>query len=206
LTLCLVLMYFHKRKHLRCCSLQLYSRMAILDKIKLWIMNNIWPWVTLIAAALFFTKGDKPIKSSVRGIRNNNPGNLRKTGLTWQGKVVPGTDPAFEQFKTMAYGIRAMLIDIIGKHRRGLDTIQELINVWAPPIENDTSGYINSVASRTGISKNVIFSPNKENFIKIAKAMAAVENGPDALLIPDKDWNEGWRLATSRADIKSYIK
>jgi hypothetical protein len=53
---------------------------------------------------------------------------------------VPGTDPAFEQFKTMAYGIRAMLIDIIGKHKRGLDTIQELINVWAPPIENDTTG------------------------------------------------------------------
>jgi hypothetical protein len=199
-------MYFHKRKHLRCCLLQLYSRMAILDKIKLWIVNNIWPWVTLIAAALFFTKGDKPIKSSVRGIRNNNPGNLRKTGLTWQGKVVPGTDPAFEQFKTMAFGIRAMLIDIIGKHRRGLDTIQELINVWAPPVENDTSGYINSVSSRTGISKNVIFSPRKDNFIKIAKAMAGVENGPDALLIPEKDWNEGWRLATSRADIKSYIK
>jgi hypothetical protein len=180
--------------------------MDILDKIKLWIMNNIWPWVTLIAAALFFTKGDKKINSTVRGIRNNNPGNLRKTGLTWQGKVVPGTDPAFEQFKTMAYGIRAMLIDIIGKHRRGLDTIQELISVWAPPVENDTSGYINSVASRTGIYKNVIFSPTKDNFLKIAKAMAYIENGPDALLIPDKDWNEGWRLATSRADIKSYIK
>jgi hypothetical protein len=180
--------------------------MAILDKIKLWIMNNIWPWVTLIAAALFFTKGDKPIKSSVRGIRNNNPGNLIKSALTWQGKVVPGTDPVFEQFKTMAFGIRAMLIDIIGKHKRGLDTIQELIYVWAPPFENDTEGYIKSVSSRTGISKNVIYSPTKENFIKIAKAMSAVENGPDALLIPEKDWNEGWRLATSRSDIKSYIK
>ena len=180
--------------------------MAILDKIKLWIVNNIWPWITLISAALFFTKGDKPIKSSVRGIRNNNPGNLIKSALTWQGKVVPGTDPVFEQFKTMPYGIRAMLIDIIGKHKRGLDTIQELITVWAPPFENDTAGYINSVSSRTGISKNVIFSPTKDNFIKIAKAMAGVENGPDVLLIPEKDWNEGWRLATSRADIKSYIK
>ena len=179
--------------------------MAILDKIKLWIMNNIWPWVTLIAAALFFNKGDKAIKSSVRGIRNNNPGNLIKSALTWQGKVVPGTDPVFEQFKTMAFGIRAMLIDIIGKHKRGLDTIQELINVWAPPIENDTTAYINNVSARSGIPKNVVFSPTKANFLAIAKAMAFSENGPDALLIPDSDWNEGWRLATQRADIKSYV-
>ena len=169
-------------------------------------MRNLIPWITLAVAAIFMVKGDKPIKSKVRGIRNNNPGNLRKTGIPWLGKVVPGTDAAFEQFKTMPYGIRAMLLDIIGKHKRGLDTIQELIYVWAPPFENDTEGYIKSVSSRTGISKNVIFSPTKDNFIKIAKAMAGVENGPDVLLIPEKDWNEGWRLATSRADIKSYIK
>jgi hypothetical protein len=36
--------------------------------------------------------------------------------------------------------------------------------------------------------------------------MAYIENGPDALLIPEKDYNEGWRLASSRSDIKSYIK
>jgi hypothetical protein len=106
----------------------------------------------------------------------------------------------------MAFGIRAMLLDIIGKHKRGLDTIQELISVWAPPVENDTSGYINSVATRTGIAKNVVFMPTKDNFIKIVKAMAYSENGPDALLIPEKDYNEGWRLASSRSDIKSYIK
>jgi hypothetical protein len=120
-------------------------------------MRNLIPWITLAVAAIFMVKGDKPIKSKVRGIRNNNPGNLRKTGIPWLGKVVPGTDASFEQFKTMPYGIRAMLLDIIGKHKRGLNTIQELISVWAPPVENDTSGYINSVATRSGISKFVIF-------------------------------------------------
>ena len=169
-------------------------------------MRNLIPWITLAVATIFMVKGDKPIKSKVRGIRNNNPGNLRKTGIPWLGKVVPGTDAAFEQFKTMPYGIRAMLLDIIGKHKRGLNTIQELISVWAPPIENDTSGYINSVATRSGISKFVIFSPTKDNFLKIVKAMAYIENGPDALLIPEKDYNEGWKLASSRSDIKSYIK
>jgi hypothetical protein len=169
-------------------------------------MRNLIPWITLAVAAIFMVKGDKPIKSKVRGIRNNNPGNLIKSGIPWLGKVVPGTDPTFEQFKTMPYGIRAMLLDIIGKHKRGLDTIKELIYVWAPPFENDTEAYINNVATRTGISKFVIYSPTKDNFLKIVKAMAYSENGPDVLLIPDKDWNEGWRLASSRSDIKSYIK
>jgi hypothetical protein len=59
---------------------------------------------------------------------------------------------------------------------------------------------------RSGIPKNVVFSPTKANFLAIAKAMAISENGADALLIPDSDWNEGWRLATQRADIKSYVK
>jgi hypothetical protein len=169
-------------------------------------MNNILPWIALGIAVLFLTKQDTKIKSTVRGIRNNNPGNLRKTSIKWAGEVTPGTDPDFEQFESMPYGIRAMLIDIINKHKNGLDTIQELINVWAPPIENDTTAYINNVSSRSGIPKNVVFSPTKANFLAIAKAMAFSENGPDALLIPDSDWNEGWRLATQRTDIKSYVK
>jgi hypothetical protein len=106
----------------------------------------------------------------------------------------------------MPYGIRAMLVDIIGKHRRGIDTIQELINVWAPPCENDTASYVKNVAARAGLPATAVFTPNKANFIAIAKAMAFSENGADALLIPDSDWNEGWRLANQRADIKSYVK
>jgi hypothetical protein len=169
-------------------------------------MGKIIPWIAVAIAVLFMTKQDKPIKSQVRGIRNNNPGNIRKTGIKWAGEVSPGTDASFEQFKTMAYGIRAMLVDIINKHKKGLDTIQELINVWAPPFENDTNAYVNNVAARAGIPRSSVFSPTKDNFIKIAKAMAYSENGPDALLIPDSDWNEGWRLANQRADIKSYVK
>ena len=169
-------------------------------------MRNIIPWIAVAIAVLFMTKQDKPIQSKVRGIRNNNPGNIRKTNIKWAGEVVPGTDSAFEQFKSMPYGIRAMLVDIINKHRKGLDTIQELISVWAPPVENDTTSYIKHVSQRSGIPSNVVFSPTKANFLAIAKAMAISENGPDALLIPDSDWNEGWRLANQRADIKSYVK
>jgi hypothetical protein len=99
-----------------------------------------------------------------------------------------------------------MLVDIINKHKKGLDTIQELISVWAPPIENDTTSYIKHVSQRSGIPSTSVFTPSKANFLAIAKAMAFSENGADALLIPDSDWNAGWNLALQRKDIKSYVK
>lgn len=41
-----------------------------------------------------------------RGLRNNNPLNIRKSSTRYQGEVA-GTDPAFKTFKTMAWGYRA---------------------------------------------------------------------------------------------------
>jgi len=169
-------------------------------------MGKIIPWIAVAIAVLFMTKKDTKIQSTVRGIRNNNPGNLRPTGAKWVGQVIPGTDPGFMQFKSMPYGIRALFIDLINKHKRGLDTLREILYVYAPPSENRTELYISNVSAATGIGATQKFEPTKANLFKIAKAFARVENGPDALLIPDKDWNEGWRLANQRADIKSYVK
>jgi hypothetical protein len=51
-------------------------------------MNNILPWIAVAIAVLLMTKQDTKIKSTVRGIRNNNPGNIRKTNIKWAGEVV----------------------------------------------------------------------------------------------------------------------
>jgi len=42
-------------------------------------------------------------KSKIRGLRNNNPGNLEKRSTPWQGKVPhsQNTDGRFEQFESM---------------------------------------------------------------------------------------------------------
>ena len=40
----------------------------------------------------------------MRGIRNNNPLNIRHSADRWQGARMKQTDPSFVQFKTMAYG------------------------------------------------------------------------------------------------------
>ena len=42
-----------------------------------------------------------------RGLRNNNPLNIRRNNTKWQGLSVTQTDKSFFQFKTMAYGYRA---------------------------------------------------------------------------------------------------
>lgn len=45
---------------------------------------------------------------TARGLRNNNPGNIRINNDLFQGEVRPSEDKSFKQFTTMAYGYRAM--------------------------------------------------------------------------------------------------
>ena len=42
-----------------------------------------------------------------RGIRNNNPLNIRRSTDRWEGAREEQKDKSFVQFKTMAYGYRA---------------------------------------------------------------------------------------------------
>jgi hypothetical protein len=89
---------------------------------------------------------------TTRGIRLNNPGNLRISTTLWQGKINPSQDPDFETFDLMEHGIRAIaktLITYQGVH--ALRTIRELITRWAPPSDNNpTDAYVNNVADRSG--------------------------------------------------------
>ena len=75
-----------------------------------------------------------------RGLRNNNPGNIRHDRDKWQGEIVPSQDQSFKQFSSMAYGYRA-LIKLLQNYRKlhNRQTITEFINRWAPPCENNTS-------------------------------------------------------------------
>lgn len=83
-------------------------------------------------------------KQDTRGFRNNNPGNIRH-GNDWKGEE-EGYDKAFETFKSVEYGIRAIhvLLNTFSKHY-ALNTIEGIINRYAPPNENHTTQYINSV-------------------------------------------------------------
>jgi len=123
-----------------------------------------------IAAQSFLGRSDLP-----RGLRNNNPLNLVKTSIPWQGKL-PGNDPRFEQFRTLGYGIRAGLLDLYNDYYQdGQQTLIDLISEFAPPNENDTAAYIQYVANNTGLMPNEKFTADK--LPEIAYYMAVLENG-----------------------------
>lgn len=115
-----------------------------------------------------------------RGIRNNNPGNIRISSSPWKGKIPreKNTDGAFEQFYTPEDGIRALMITLrsyIHKHKK--DTIRKIINRWAPTCENDTAAYINTVSKRTGIGADEKIAFDKMTMFKLVEAICFVENG-----------------------------
>lgn len=113
-----------------------------------------------------------------RGIRNNNPLNIR-IGNSWQGKVENPTDKTFEQFTQMEYGLRAgfyLLRRYISRYH--LNTISDIIKRWAPANENNTENYIKRVSLEVGLSPyEPIRFEDKEAMCKIVNAMVFVENG-----------------------------
>ena len=86
-----------------------------------------------------------------RGIRNNNPGNLRRSGDMWRGLTKEQTDPEFCQFETAHDGLRALAIVLLNYQRRHkLKTIRQILSRFAPSSENNLAAYIDSVCTRLG--------------------------------------------------------
>ena len=122
-----------------------------------------------------------------RGIRNNNPLNIRRSKDKWQGLSALQTDAAFCQFESMEYGWRAAfyLLTRTYYHKYRLFTIRNIIRRWAPENENNTEAYIRNVSRLTGIDPNEplgIPSDKPGRWIALGLAMAMQENGSDATL------------------------
>lgn len=86
-----------------------------------------------------------------RGIRNNNPGNIR-AGVGYDGEN--GVDDAgFATFDTPDHGIQALstLLDAYSTNH-GLNTVGGIIGRYAPTNENDTNRYAATVSSQMGVT------------------------------------------------------
>lgn len=113
-----------------------------------------------------------------RGIRNNNPLNIR-IGNVWLGEVANPTDPDFEQFVSMIYGIRAAFV-LLRRYIRHYHrtTIASIVSAWAPKVENNTIAYIDYVASQVGISPDTpVKYEDRDIMVKLLAAMARYECG-----------------------------
>ena len=115
-----------------------------------------------------------------RGIRNNNPGNIR-WGENWKGLDPDGRkkDKSFCVFEEPKWGIRALCKVLLTYYRKhSLNTVKEIINRFAPENENDTTAYVNHVAKllnvRTDQKINVC---NAKTMFVLITAIIQHENG-----------------------------
>lgn len=116
-----------------------------------------------------------------RGLRNNNPGNLKFVASNdWKGKLSKdqNTDGVFEQFAEFRYGVAAMIKLLTRYITTGrATTIRRIITLYAPTSENNTGQYIQTVSARLGISPDSPLTVNEKNLKALAKVIARVETG-----------------------------
>ena len=149
-----------------------------------------------------------------RGIRNNNPGNLR-WGDPWQGLVPEAerTDKDFCQFTSPSWGIRAMCVVLItyqDKRKAAdgskIDSVQEIISRWAPSVENNTPAYVQAVAASVGIPANseTLDLHDYATLSELVKAIIMHENGDMPYSATQID--EGLKLAGVVKAVKSPVQ
>ena len=136
-----------------------------------------------------------------RGIRNNNPLNIRRTAKDqWKGLSKTQNDRSFCQFETIEYGWRAAfyLLTRTYYHKYRLFTIRSIISRWAPESENNTRAYIENVSRLTGIGPDEpigIPSDKPWRWMMVGMAMAIQECGTSSL--DCFAMLRGWELARS---------
>lgn len=112
-----------------------------------------------------------------RGMRNNNPLNIRNSiAYKWQGQT--GKDSAgFCTFSSVYYGVRAGFALMRTYNRKyQADTIRSIIERFAPATENNTESYIKHVADALGISPDERIHYRSPQMRSMIKAMAKIES------------------------------
>lgn len=114
-----------------------------------------------------------------RGIRNNNPGNIKIGSSNWQGKIPieNNTDGVFEQFQSFPYGARATIKLLQNYIAQGRNTPKKIIQYW----DLGSPTYTAFLVNQTGFSENQVLTADKPTLKKLSQAIAKFENGQDIL-------------------------
>ncbi|WP_318409241.1 structural protein P5 [Photobacterium leiognathi] len=112
-----------------------------------------------------------------RGVRNNNPLNIRYISKTkWLGEVKIKKDKYFEEFTDIHYGFRAAYIILMTyRDKYNLSTINGIINRFSPSNENNTENIVQQLEYMTGFDKDKKL--NEDDYIILIQKMAIIESG-----------------------------
>ena len=120
----------------------------------------------------------------------NNPGNLPNKGEDWGGKVLKAQrkgNAKYEEFMTVEYGLRALMINIRTiMDKGGKNTIADFARRFYPAAStNKYLLYEKTLTKAFGIDNHKrITAFTKEFYIKMAKAVATIEMGAAESRIP----------------------
>lgn len=144
------------------------------SKIAKEIFNSSVPIFKQFDQTLANVREGNVYQASARGLRNNNPGNIKKTAQPWAGEI-SGSDPVFKSFKSPEAGLKAMSTLLNHYASNGINTINRLVRRWSA---TDQSGYARHLATRLGIDVNApINLRDKSVRGAIMQAMIEFENG-----------------------------
>lgn len=128
-----------------------------------------------------------------RGIRNNNPLNIRHNrNNRWQGVYEQQTDQEFVRFASMQFGIRAGFIIIRNYIKAGHKDVASIISRWAPSTENNTDAYIRHVCEMSGLSPfQELRFEDHDTMVRLIDAMIRHECGKT---VPQLDIEKGYAM------------
>ena len=123
-----------------------------------------------------------------RAIRNNNPGNLNFAGQKG-ATLESGPNARFASFPTMLEGIAALDRQVMLYLKRGKNTIDQIIDIYAPSSDgNNTSSYKSYLSQYTGLGvKEKIDGSNFEVMKKLIQGIINHENGAAAKAVSVED-------------------
>lgn len=131
-------------------------------------------------------------QSQPRGIRNNNPGNIRGSEqFKWNGEI-GRDDKDFVIFDTPENGLRALARTLqTYRNSHGLNTIEGIINRWAPDSENNTESYITHATRQLNMPRYAPLSP--QDYPRLMAVIVAHENGVQPFALAELQ--EGYKNA-----------
>lgn len=134
----------------------------------------------IIIPILLLLSWELIFKKMTRGMRNNNPFNLRDSGSLWLG-LIGRDDQGFCQFIDLKSGVRAGILNLKNGYFKQRLSIEEIVNRYAPAVENNVDNYIDLLCGYSTLFVPTYVPDNLTDYMLICKGIVRMEQGFDAV-------------------------